>query len=249
MISPRLLSLVRCPECHGTLRESPGALTCGSCGRTYGSASGDFLDLRPHVAFEERTKYLDEALHADARHERVSPPLLGSKIRNDMLRAFLAPTPSDVVADLGCGSGRALLWNRDWGSATVGIDIAPFFARDARQQVDLVIGDLRRLPFADAAFTKAYSLDVLEHLSPDALRGMLREAARVIAPGGSLFVYTHVRKNARCAKGPKAAQRAHDVDPLTRASARVRGGHRCNSRTARPPTRICTRHILAVRPR
>jgi SAM-dependent methyltransferase len=199
VISQRLLSLVRCPECRGTLRESPGALTCASCGRAYARAAADFLDLRPHVAFEERTKYLDEALHADARHERVSPPLLGSKIRNDMLRAFLAPTPSDVVADLGCGSGRALVWNRDWGSTNVGIDIAPFFAQDARAEVDLVIGDLRRLPFADATFTKAYSLDVLEHLSPEALREMLTEAARVIAPGGSLFVYTHVRKNARVA--------------------------------------------------
>src|SRR6185503_9740893 len=38
-------------------------------------------------------------------------------------------------------------------------------------------------------------------LSPDALRGMLGEAARVIAPGGALFVYTHVRKNARIAVG------------------------------------------------
>jgi SAM-dependent methyltransferase len=201
VISTRLMSLVRCPECHGTLNHSSPRLTCRSCGRTYGPASGDFLDLRPQVAFEERTKYLDEALHADARHERVSPPLLGSKIRNDMLRRFLAPTSSDLVADLGCGSGRALMWNRDWGSTNVGIDIAPFFAHDARQQVDLVIGDLRRLPFADASFTKAFSLDVLEHLSPEALRAMLREAARVIAPGGSLFVYTHVRKNARIAAG------------------------------------------------
>src|SRR4051812_27071822 len=201
VISPRLLSLVRCPECRGTLRAAGSTLTCESCGRPYGPPSGDFLDLRPHVAFEERTKYLDAALHADARHERVSPPLLGSKIRNDMLRAFLAPTPSDVVADLGCGSGRALLWNRDWRATTVGVDIAPFFARDARQDVDLVIGDLRRLPFADATFTKAFSLDVLEHLSPEALRGMLTEAARVIAPGGSLFVYTHVRKNAGIAVG------------------------------------------------
>src|SRR4029079_7878945 len=55
--------------------------------------------------------------------------------------------------------------------------------------------------FADGTFTKAYSLDVLEHLSPDALKGMLAEAARVLAPGGRLFVYTHVRKNARIAKG------------------------------------------------
>jgi SAM-dependent methyltransferase len=201
VISAKLLALVRCPACHGALAGEPSALTCQSCGRQYGGPSPDFLDLRPHESFEERTKYLDEALHADARHERVSPPFLGSKIRNDMLRAFLAPRPGDLIVDLGCGSGRALLWNRDWQAQAVGIDISPFFAREARQTVDLLLGDLRRLPFADAAFTKAYSLDVLEHLSPEALRGMLAEVARVLAPGGELFVYTHVRKNAWIARG------------------------------------------------
>jgi SAM-dependent methyltransferase len=201
VISARLLALVRCPACHGVLAGEPSALTCASCGRQYGGPSRDFLDLRPHETFDERTKYLDEALHADARHERVSPPFLGSKIRNDMLRAFLAPGPGDLVVDLGCGSGRALLWNDDWRAQAVGIDISPFFAAESRRQVDLLLGDLRRLPFADATFTKGYSLDVLEHLSPEALRGMLAEAARVLAPGGTLFVYTHVRKNARIAQG------------------------------------------------
>jgi SAM-dependent methyltransferase len=201
VISARLLALVRCPACHGTLAGDPSALTCQSCGKQYGGPSKDFLDLRPHETFEERTKYLDEALHADARHARVSPPLLGSKIRNDMLREFLAPGPRDLVVDLGCGSGRALVWNRDWRAQTVGIDISPFFAHESRQEADLLLGDLRRLPFADATFSKGYSLDVLEHLSPDALRGMLAEAARVIAPGGTLFVYTHVRRNAAIAKG------------------------------------------------
>jgi SAM-dependent methyltransferase len=203
VISDRLLALVRCPDCRGTLRGSADALVCAACGHQFGGGAPAYLDLRPHVAFEERTKYLDEALHADARHERVSPPFLGSKVRNDMLRKFLAPTPDDRVLDLGCGSGRALLWNRDWRSTTAGIDIAPFFAREARAEVDLLLGDLRRLPFADGAFTKAYSLDVLEHLSPDALRAMLKEAARVLAPGGGLFVYTHVRKNARIAAALK----------------------------------------------
>ena len=93
------------------------------------------------------------------------------------------------------------MWNRDWGAAAVGVDIAPFFANEARQQVDLLVADLRQLPFADGTFTKAFSLDVLEHLSPEALGAMLAEAARIIAPGGTLFVYTHVRKNAAIASG------------------------------------------------
>jgi SAM-dependent methyltransferase len=207
MVSSRLLSFVRCPECHRELSahgpDEGATLTCVGCGRRYRHC-GDFLDLRPAVGFAEQTKYLDEALHADARHERVSPPLLGSKIRNDMLRRFLGPSPSDVVVDLGCGSGRTLLWNQDWRAVTVGVDIAPFFSEDARSGVDLLLGDLRRLPFGDGTFTKAFSLDVLEHLSPEALRGMLTEANRVLARGGTLFVYTHVRKNARIAAGVRA---------------------------------------------
>lgn len=215
MISERLLSIVRCPACRVRLRtdatpmqirsQASGShlisLTCVGCGLEYPQTSDAFLDLRPREQFQEQTKYLDESLHADARHERVSPPLLGSKIRNDMLRRFLQPSRGDRVVDLGCGSGRALLWNRDWGAVSVGIDIAPFFSEEARREVDLLMGDLRRLPFPDGAFTRAYSLDVLEHLSPEALRGMLAEANRVLEPGGRLFVYTHVRKNARVAVG------------------------------------------------
>ena len=201
MISERLLDIVRCPECrNGLTRDTEGTFTCRGCGRKYFESS-HYLDMRPAEHFAEQTKYLDEALHADARHERVSPPLLGSKIRNDMLRQFLALEPKDLVVDLGCGSGRALLWNRDRGVTAVGIDISPFFSSDARQEIDLLLGDLRRLPFADATFTKAWSLDVLEHLSPDALRAMLKEAGRVLKPGGGMFVYTHVRKNAPIAAG------------------------------------------------
>jgi SAM-dependent methyltransferase len=202
MVSHTLLSLVRCPECHGQLiADGNASLACSRCGRSYARAEDDFLDLRPEVQYSEQTKYLDEALHADARHERVSPPLLGSRIRNDMLRRFLAPQAGDRVIDLGCGSGRTLLWNRDWGATTVGVDIAPFFSADARREIDLLLGDLRKLPFADATFGKAFSLDVLEHLSPEALRGMLTEASRVLRPDGALFVYTHVRKNAPIAVG------------------------------------------------
>jgi SAM-dependent methyltransferase len=206
MVSEWLLSTARCPECHSrlTVQDRSAAhtlLRCPSCGNDYRQSSPDFLDLRPRRQFDEQTKYLDDSLHADARHERVSPPLLGSKIRNDMLRAFLSPSADDRILDLGCGSGRTLMWNRDWGARTAGIDIAPYFSEDARRGVDLLLGDLRRLPFSDGTFSAAYSLDVLEHLSPEALRSMLAEANRVLEQGGRLFVYTHVRKNARIAVG------------------------------------------------
>jgi len=217
MISDRLLSLVRCADCRNALTRASAdgtaiKLVCSGCGREYESPR-DFLDLRPLQMYAEQTKYLDEALHVDARHERVSPPLLGSRIRNDMLRSFLAPRPGERIADLGCGSGRAVLWNRDLGADVVGIDIAPFFSRDARQQIDLMLADLRQLPFADGTFDKAWSLDVLEHLSPEALDGMLTEAARVLKPGGGLFVYTHVRKNAPVAAGLKWINKlAHQLE-------------------------------------
>ena len=106
----------------------------------------------------------------------------------------MSPTSAAAAVERSCGIATG-------ARPAVGIDITPFFADEARRDVDLLLGDLRRLPFADGTFTKAYSLDVLEHLSPDALRGMLREAARVLAPGGELFVYTHVRKNAPIAVG------------------------------------------------
>jgi SAM-dependent methyltransferase len=238
MISPTLLSLVRCPACRGPLAPDPGPdrrpdhrpdqrpdhrpdqnpdrrpdrspehqgweLRCRNCDARYPQASRDYLDLRPPTAFAEQTRYLDEALHQDARHESVSPPLLQSGVRQRQLRRFLQFAPGDRAIDLGCGSGRSILWNAASGAAFTGVDVSPFFAHEARATADLALADLRQLPFADGAFTKAYALDVLEHLSPEALDAMLAEAARVLAPGGALFVYSHVRKNAPIARGLRA---------------------------------------------
>ena len=207
MISERLLALVRCPSCAAELTASGSTLTCGSCGRRYAAVGGDYLDLRPETPFAEMTKYADEAMHEGGRHDRVSPPLLSAGIRNDMLRRFLDIRRDDRVVDLGCGSGRVLVWNGTRGAHLTGIDVSAHFAVEARETVDLIVGDLRRLPLADRAFNKAFTLDVLEHLSRDALVTMLGETARVLEPGGKLFVYTHVRKNSRLALGLRLINR------------------------------------------
>jgi SAM-dependent methyltransferase len=207
MISATLISLAQCPDCGvRLLQKTAGLLACPSCGREF-SATGDYLDLRPRSAFSEQTKYLDHELHADARHETIAPPVLGSKIRNDMLRRFLKPGPNDRIVDLGCGSGRAIAWNASSGASIVGVDISPFFAAEAVAGANLVLGDLRRVPLVSNSFNKAWSLDVMEHLSPEALRDVLSEAHRVLEPGGSLFIYTHVRKNGWPAAGVRFVNR------------------------------------------
>jgi SAM-dependent methyltransferase len=192
LISPALLQLVRCPDCRGKLAGAAAGLECAGCGRCFPDTHNDYLVLMPSTGQRETTKFLEESFHADGRDETVSPPLLSAAVRNTMLRSFLAPAPGDVVLDLGCGSGRFAVWNIDSGAYFVGIDTGTFFAAEARAAVDLIVGELRNLPLQDASVNKAYAIDVVEHLSENGLDAMLREASRVLAPGGSLFVYTHV---------------------------------------------------------
>ena len=215
MISNALLALVRCPDCGRPLDDVAGELTCPGCGRQYEKSGRDYLDLRPTATFEETTRYLDELMHADGRYRTVSPPLLMAGIRNDMLRLFLPIGPGDRVIDLGCGSGRMLVWNHGPTFHLVGVDVSPYFAAETRERIDLIVGDLRRLPLEDGAFTKAYSLDMWEHLSRGDLERMLCEANRVLAPGGSFFVYSHVRKNSKLALGLRA------INALARGLERV----------------------------
>lgn len=165
---------------------------CEACGRRFAESTRDYLVLKPSSGYAQTTKFVEDSFHADGRDESVSPPLLSAAVRNNMLRKFLSPGAGDVVLDLGCGSGRFAMWNLGSGAHFIGVDTGTFFAAESRASLDLVVGDLRTLPVADGAVTKAYAIDVVEHLSPESLDAMLAEIHRVLAPGGSLFIYTHV---------------------------------------------------------
>ena len=176
MISSALLALVRCPDCGRPLDDVAGELACPGCGRQYEKSGRDYLDLRPTATFEETTRYLDELMHADGRYRTVSPPLLMAGIRNDMLRLFLSIGPGDRVIDLGCGSGRMLVWNHGPTFHLVGVDVSPYFAAETRERIDLIVGDLRRLPLEDGAFhegvfTRCVGTLVAGRSRTDALRG------------------------------------------------------------------------------
>jgi ubiquinone/menaquinone biosynthesis C-methylase UbiE/uncharacterized protein YbaR (Trm112 family) len=199
-----------CP-CGGpdkvALERETGALACPCCGARYPVAgTGDWVDLVPRASLGEVTRYADHEFH-DRLAVTDSEPVLSARVKADMMRRMLAAGRGESVLDLGCGAGKMALYAARDGARPAGLDVAPFFLARAAREVDLVRGDLRRLPFRKGAFPRAYSLDVLEHLDEPGVREVLLEARRTLGPRGRLFVYTHAMESSRLASFQRAVNR------------------------------------------
>jgi SAM-dependent methyltransferase len=97
----------------------------------------------------------------------------------------LVPPPGTRTLDLGCGEGRL---SRDLvrlGHDVVGVDASPTMlaaAREAAPGIETHLADVAALPFADGACDCAIAFMSLQDVQD--LDGALREAARVLEPGG-----------------------------------------------------------------
>ncbi len=91
------------------------------------------------------------------------------------------------ILDAGCGSGRNMVELARRGTVT-GVELSQPSVEKARERGcgEVVEGSVLEMPFPDASFDLAVSLDVIEHLEDDL--GALRELRRVVAPGGRLLV-------------------------------------------------------------
>ncbi|MGN6754860.1 MAG: class I SAM-dependent methyltransferase [Thermomicrobiales bacterium] len=202
MISERILALATCPRCllagaaPPPLRVAADRLGCPACGSRY-TRTAEWLDLRPpaNVAGRETHYTAEMATFAAALDYRaVGEPLLGAAVRLRWLRRWLPLRPGELALDLGAGDGRFALWNRDRGATIVALDAAPLFATAARDTLDLVLGDVRVVPFPDATFDAVYSIDVMEHLDAPGLERFFVEAARVLKPDGRFYLYSNTRE-------------------------------------------------------
>ena len=182
-------------------------LRCPQCAREFAAEHG-YLDLRPLTAFAEQTKYLDEALHADARHESIAPPLLGSKIRNDMLRAFLALAPGDRVDRSRVRQRPHPRLERATGRVALRASTSARTSR-RRRAIDPTCSSATcaGCRSATARSPRRGRSTCSSICRRQALRDMLAEANRVLADDGALFVYTHVRKNGWIAGGTRFVNR------------------------------------------
>ena len=114
-------------------------------------------------------------------------------------------SPADSVLDVGCGAGWLLhlLAERVTEGRVVGMDVSDEMVRHARRncadlaQVMAVTGSVDEIPWENAFFTKAISVESAYYW-PDPAAG-LQEIFRVLRPGGSTWILiNYYRDNPHC---------------------------------------------------
>jgi len=112
------------------------------------------------------------------------------------LAAALGPRAGDHVLDIGSGiGGPARLMAARYGCRVTGIDLTPEFCAVARDltarlgledRVSFENGSALAMPFADAGFDAAYSMNVAMNIADKA--GFYGEIFRVLRPGARLIL-------------------------------------------------------------
>jgi len=213
-----------CPACRGDLgREGPHGLVCATCGRRY-TVSNGVVRLLPEAEAEDpgggpRSRRTVAAFERQWRSYGGLSRLFG-KDRAAMARNLVGArisariTPAwyrgKRVLDAGCGHGRYLAAFRGLGAdRVVGLDAGrgPEIAGAplAEEGIAVVQGSVLAPPFRNASFDLVFSDGVLHH-TPDP-RAAYLALARLVKPGGALYVWVYPREG-RLREGLFGAARA-----------------------------------------
>lgn len=135
---------------------------------------------------------------------RVNGPLWGSSsrdwasIQEGQFKAGFAAAlahcgvgPSTDFLDAGCGAGMAARMAASLGATVSGFDASEALLGIARERVpagDFRVADLESVPFADASFDVVTGFNSFQFASNPVQA--LREARRVVRPGGKVVVMT-----------------------------------------------------------
>ena len=128
------------------------------------------------------------------RRRSVQELDLSLQIRADVALEALSGMRG-TLGDLGCGTGCFAAELARRGRRVICVDVTQAnLDALARMYPDLVEqgrltpirGDLTRIPLETGALDSTFCMEVLEHVEDD--RTALGEIARVVKPGGSLFV-------------------------------------------------------------
>jgi SAM-dependent methyltransferase len=192
VLSDRVWSALACPHCGGALARTAAGARCDRCGVRFGWAAGGQLDLRlRHPQARRLDLVLEAPLDAGGvQWDRLRPDLapevdvsrvrgpchLPQDLRTYFPRAAAGPE-RELALDLGCGAQVHKEVCELAGFEYVGLDYSTPEA--------MLLGDAQALPFRDGSFAFVLTIAVLEHVRFPLL--MMREAHRVLRPGGRLL--------------------------------------------------------------
>ncbi len=106
------------------------------------------------------------------------------------------------ILDLGCGTGRHVIFLARKGFKVSGIDIAEQgikitkeWLKSEKLQADLNIGSIyNKLPYKNNSFDAVISTNTIHHGKIENIRKSVREISRVLKPGGMIFITVRKRK-------------------------------------------------------
>jgi 2-polyprenyl-3-methyl-5-hydroxy-6-metoxy-1,4-benzoquinol methylase len=142
----------------------------------------------PHEAYNEAYY---ECLAREANRRAAS-----HRWRMRWLDELLRPGPGDRVLDMGSGAGGVSRHLARRGADVEAVDLAEAAVAVARRHseglaVRYTVADAARCDhLAPGTFDKIACCDLIEHVHDDVMRGVFREAHRLLKPGGLLFVYS-----------------------------------------------------------
>ena len=106
------------------------------------------------------------------------------------------------ILDLGCGSGRHVVYLAKKGFEVYGIDIAEHGIKIAKEwlkkeklKAKLRVGDIyKKLPYKSEFFDAIICIRTLNHGKIEWIRRCIKEMYRVLKPNGYIFVTVHKHK-------------------------------------------------------
>lgn len=118
--------------------------------------------------------------------------------------SFLEPftrclTPGARVLDVGCGSGRDLLWLRSRGFAPTGFEQSTVLAECARVLSDCQVleGDFFCHDFSDYSFDGLLMVGAMVHVPPLQFESIFKSICRALRKQGSLYISLKEGKGTR----------------------------------------------------